>query len=67
LSSSVKDEHQVCHLERQVAVLTEQAKNAAMALVLAKDLAAADKKATISLLMSVITVLAALAIAWMKK
>ena len=48
-------------------MLTEQAKNAAMALVLAKDLAAADKKATISLLMSVITVLAALAIAWVKR
>ena len=65
--TTAEDEHKVCHLEKQVAVLTEQAKNAAMALVLAKDLAAADKKATISLLMSVITVLAALAIAWMKR
>jgi hypothetical protein len=62
-----EDDHKVCILERQVAVLTEQAKNAAMALVLAKDLAAADKKATISLLISAIGIIAMIAAALMRR
>lgn len=46
--SDMTSDHKVCDLERQIAVLTEQAKNAAMALLLAKDVAEAAKSATLA-------------------
>jgi len=71
--SAMADEHKVCELEKQIAVLTEQAKNAAMALVLADKLAVADKTATVAdkkstyaMVVSIVGILAAIAIAFMR-
>jgi hypothetical protein len=68
----MSDDHKVCELEKQIAVLTEQAKNAAMALVLADKLAVADKTATVAdkkstyaLIVSIIGILTAIVIAYM--
>jgi hypothetical protein len=47
-----EDIHRVCRLEKDVAVLNEQGKAVAMALVLAKNLAAAQRIATTALLLS---------------
>jgi len=70
--TDMNGDHKVCELERQIAVLTEQAKNAAMALVLADKLAVADKTATVAdkkstyaLIVSIIGILTAIVIAYM--
>lgn len=48
------DEHRLCHIERDVAVLNERGVATAMALVLAEKLAAADRKLIIAFLIGAI-------------
>jgi hypothetical protein len=48
------DEHSICAIEKDVAVLQERGVATAMALVLAEKLAAADKKFLLSVMLGVV-------------
>jgi hypothetical protein len=58
-----EDAHRVCELEKNVAVLKQKAEDAAVALVLARDLAAARWASIVAVIVSLI----GLAVSLMKK
>lgn len=57
------DEHKVCDLEKQIAVLTQRAADAATALVLAREVSSARWASAIAVLISLV----GLAISFFKK